>query len=99
MLTPAEVMLHAALVALGDVTRRRIFEKITRQPSTVGELARGFPVTRSAVSQHLRVLKLAGLVIDEPQGARRLYRHNPVGLSAIQAWLRTIASQTSSLET
>jgi len=90
MLTPAEAVLHAALAALGDATRRQIFEKITRQPSTVGALARGFPVTRSAVSQHLRVLKLARLVVDEPQGPRRLYRLDPVGISALEAWIRTM---------
>jgi len=90
MLTPAEAVLHAALAALGDATRRQIFERIIRQPSTVGALAHGFPVTRSAVSQHLRVLKLARLVVDESQGTRRLYRFDPVGISALEAWVRAM---------
>jgi len=98
MPTPAEAVPHPALDALGDVTRRTIFEKITKQPSTVGELAQGLPVTRSAVSQHLRVLKLARLVVDEPQGTRRLYRLDPVGISVLQAWLAIVAGRASSLE-
>lgn len=72
--------------ALGDSTRRLIFEKLAKQPSTVGDLARGLPVTRSAVSQHLRVLKLARLVIDEADGPRRVYRADPQGISVLRAW-------------
>lgn len=75
------------LAALGDPTRRIIFDRVATSPSTVGEIARGLPVSRPAVSQHLKVLKEAGLVIDEPDGARRLYRIDPKGLYAMRAWL------------
>jgi DNA-binding transcriptional ArsR family regulator len=73
--------------ALGDPTRRAIFARIAERPRPVGELARGLPVSRPAVSQHLRVLKEAGLVIDEPQGNRRIYRADPDGLAALRAEL------------
>jgi DNA-binding transcriptional ArsR family regulator len=76
-----------ALGALGDPTRRRIFERIAPRPSPVGELAAGLPVTRSAVSQHLRVLKEAGLVTDASEGTRRIYQLDPRGLGAIRQWL------------
>ena len=62
---------------LGDPTRRAIFELLARRPSTVGELAQQLPVTRSAVSQHLRVLKDGGLVVSRAEGTRRIYRLNP----------------------
>ena len=84
-----------SLAALGDTTRRLIFEKIAARPSTVGELARGLPVSRSAVSQHLRVLKLAHLVIDQPDGARRVYRLDPRGISALRAWLEAAAGRAA----
>ena len=77
----------AALAALGDPTRRAIFEQLAAGASPVGELARHLPVGRPAVSQHLKVLKDAGLVIDEQQGTRRLYRLDPKGLLRIRAWL------------
>lgn len=76
-----------ALSALGDPTRRAIFERVAAKPAAVGELAKGFPVSRPAVSQHLRVLKNAGLVLETPQGARRIYRLDPRGLGALRDWL------------
>ena len=76
-----------ALSALGDPTRRAIFEQIALEPQSVGELARGLPVSRPAVSQHLRVLKDAGLVAVRAQGARHIYAVDPKGLGAIRAWL------------
>lgn len=79
--------------ALGDPTRRAIFARIAERPRPVGELARGLPVSRPAVSQHLRVLKEAGLVIDEPQGNRRIYRADPDGLAALRAQLDRFWSQ------
>jgi len=63
----------AALTALADPTRRAIFERLARSPSAVGELARELPVSRPAVSQHLKVLKSAGLVTDQAVGTRRVY--------------------------
>jgi len=77
----------AAWSALGDRTRRTIFERLTIRPYAVGELAKGLPVSRPAVSQHLRVLKDAGLVLDEPVGNRRVYSINPDGLSELRAEL------------
>ena len=72
---------------MGDPTRRMIFERVSERPSAVGELARDLPVTRSAVSQHLRVLKEAGLVQDKAEGTRRIYRLDPRGIAAIRDWL------------
>jgi DNA-binding transcriptional ArsR family regulator len=72
---------------LGDPTRRAIFELLARRPSTVGELAQQLPITRSAVSQHLRVLKDGGLVVSRPEGTRRIYRLNPDGVTALRAYL------------
>jgi DNA-binding transcriptional ArsR family regulator len=77
----------SALQALGDPTRLAVFEQIARRPRAVGELARELPVTRPAVSQHLRVLKEAGLVTDRAEGARRIYHVNPSGVEAIRHWL------------
>ncbi|HWH06301.1 MAG TPA: metalloregulator ArsR/SmtB family transcription factor [Gaiellaceae bacterium] len=71
--------------ALGDPTRRRIFERLSGGPRSVGELAEGLPVSRPAVSQHLRVLKDAGLVSDRKAGTRRLYAVDPRGLAAVRA--------------
>jgi DNA-binding transcriptional ArsR family regulator len=71
--------------ALGDATRRAIFERVADHPSAVGELASGLPVSRPAVSQHLRVLKDAGLVIDDRAGNRRIYRINPDGVADLRA--------------
>jgi len=76
----------AGLNALGDPTRRAIFERLAEGPRAVGELANGLPVSRPAVSQHLRVLKEAGLVIDRPVGNRRLYQLNPSGVEALRSY-------------
>src|ERR687892_1128791 len=75
------------LTALGDPTRRTIFERLAERPRAVGELARELPVSRPAVSQHLKVLKEAGLVMDRPEGARRIYRLDPDGIGALRAYL------------
>ena len=71
--------------ALGDPTRRAIFERLRRRPTSVGELAEGLPVSRPAVSQHLRVLKDAGLVVETRQGTRRIYRIDADGIIALRA--------------
>ena len=71
--------------ALGDPTRRAIFERLADRPRAVGELAGELPVSRPAVSQHLKVLKDAGLVLDRPAGTRRIYRLDPDGLGALRA--------------
>src|SRR5882724_10699564 len=73
--------------ALADPTRREVFERLARGPQAVGDLARGLPVSRPAVSQHLRVLKEAGLVSETPEGARRIYRLDPRGIAAMRDWL------------
>jgi DNA-binding transcriptional ArsR family regulator len=73
--------------ALADPTRRAIFERLTERPSAVGDLASDLPVSRPAVSQHLKVLKEGGLVIDEPDGTRRIYRVDPEGVDALRAYL------------
>ena len=75
------------LEALGDPTRRSVFERLQAGPLSVAEIARGMPVSRPAVSQHLRVLKGAGLVTDRRDGTRRLYRIEPDGLSELRAYL------------
>jgi DNA-binding transcriptional ArsR family regulator len=75
-----------AMNALGDPTRRRIFEELARGPQPVGELAKTLPVSRPAVSQHLRVLKSAGLLVERPEGTRRVYRVDPEGLVALRAY-------------
>ena len=77
----------AGLGLLGDPTRRAIFELLARRPHTVGELAQQLPITRSAVSQHLRVLKDGGLVVSRAEGTRRIYRLNPDGVTALRAYL------------
>ena len=73
--------------ALGDPTRRAIFERLAREPRAVGELASELPVSRPAVSQHLKVLKEAGLVQDQPAGNRRIYRLDPDGVRTLRAQL------------
>ena len=75
------------LTVLADPTRREIFERLGRGPRAVGELAQGLPVSRPAVSQHLKALKSAGLVTDRAQGTRRVYQIDPAGLGAIRRWL------------
>jgi DNA-binding transcriptional ArsR family regulator len=79
--------------ALGDPTRRAIFERLVERPSAVGELAGEFPVSRPAVSQHLKVLKDAHLVVDRPAGNRRIYRVDPTGLGALRADLERFWGQ------
>ena len=74
------------LDALGDWTRRQIFEALRRGPRSVGDLASDLPVSRPAVSQHLRVLKDAGLVVDRKDGTRRIYSVDPQGLAGIRAY-------------
>jgi len=76
-----------SFAALGDPTRRAIFGRVAARPASVGDLARGLPVSRPAVSQHLRVLKEAGLVRETPAGARRIYRLDPRGIAAMRDWL------------
>jgi DNA-binding transcriptional ArsR family regulator len=78
---------QSALAALADPTRRRVFERLKSGPKPVGALARGLPVSRPAVSQHLKVLKEAGLVADQPEGTRRVYYIDPEGLGALRTWL------------
>jgi DNA-binding transcriptional ArsR family regulator len=81
---------ESGLGLLGDATRRAIFELLARRPSSVGELAEQLPISRPAVSQHLRVLKDGGLVVSEAQGTRRVYRLNPEGITALRAYLDRI---------
>ena len=73
--------------ALGDPTRREIFERLADRPRAVGELAGELPVSRPAVSQHLKVLKDAGLVVDRAAGNRRIYQLNPDGVDALRVQL------------
>jgi len=89
--------------ALGDRTRRTIFKRLSRRPCAVGELARDLPVSRPAVSQHLKVLKDAGLVIDRREGNRRIYEVDPAGLDSLrteldQFWSSTLASYKETVE-
>jgi DNA-binding transcriptional ArsR family regulator len=76
-----------ALAALGDPTRRAVFTLLRGGPASVGEIARQLPVSRPAVSQHLKVLKEAGLVIDEADGTRRVYSIDATGIAEIRSWL------------
>jgi DNA-binding transcriptional ArsR family regulator len=76
-----------ALQCLSDPTRRRVFERLRSGPQPVGVLARGLPVSRPAVSQHLKALKDAGLVSDRAEGARRVYYIDPEGLGELRRWL------------
>lgn len=89
--------------ALGDRTRRAIFERLAERPCAVVELAVGLPVSRPAVSQHLKVLKDAGLVVDQPAGNRNIYRINPDGLAELRAdldrfWSLTLAAYKAAVE-
>jgi DNA-binding transcriptional ArsR family regulator len=81
------------LTALGDPTRRAVFELLADGPRAVGEIASQLPVTRPAVSQHLKVLKEAGLVTDRPDGTRRLYELNPDGIGAVRAYFERFWTQ------
>jgi len=77
----------SALLALSDPTRRRIFERLRTGAKSVGVLAEGLPVSRPAVSQHLKTLKHAGLVNDRPEGTRRVYYIDPDGLAELRRWV------------
>ncbi|GAA4894965.1 metalloregulator ArsR/SmtB family transcription factor [Actinomycetospora straminea] len=77
----------AGLGLLGDPMRRAIFETLARHPSSVGELAEQLPISRPAVSQHLKALKDGGLVVAHAEGTRRIYRLNPQGVAALRSWL------------
>ena len=99
----AYVNVEAQLTALADPMRREIFERIAEHPRAVGELAAGLPVSRPAVSQHLRVLKEAGLVCDTAVGTRRIYRLEPRGLDGLRHyldrfWARALASYKAIVE-
>jgi len=83
-----------AFSALGDSTRRAILELVGEEPRAVGEIARELPVSRPAVSQHLKVLKGAGLVVDRPVGTRRIYAVDPDGVEALLAYLDRFWSKT-----
>jgi DNA-binding transcriptional ArsR family regulator len=90
-------------VALGDPTRREIFERLADRPRAVGELAAELPISRPAVSQHLRVLKDAGLVVDHPVGTRRIYQLDPAGVDALRAqldgfWSKALAAYKEVVE-
>ena len=92
-----------AWTALGDPTRKAIFELLVDRPRAVGELARELPVSRPAVSQHLRVLKDAGLVVDRSVGTRRIYRVDPDGLATLRAeldrfWGKALAGYKAAVE-
>jgi DNA-binding transcriptional ArsR family regulator len=76
-----------ALAALADPTRRSVFERLIDGPQPVGRIAKGMPVSRPAVSQHLKVLKEAGLVTDRAEGTRRVYHIDPHGLAAVRRYL------------
>lgn len=82
------------LAALADPTRREIFERLADRPWAVGDLAGELPVSRPAVSQHLRVLKDAGLVTDRPDGNRRIYRLDPDGVAELRAYLDRFWNQS-----
>jgi DNA-binding transcriptional ArsR family regulator len=89
--------------ALGDETRRTIFERLVEGPRAVSELARGLPVSRPAVSQHLKVLKSAGLVHDRQAGRHRIYEVDPTGLAALrgeleQFWSKTLVAYKATVE-
>ena len=93
----------AGLAALGDPTRREIFRRLARGPMAVGELAGGLPVTRPAVSQHLKVLKDAGLVVDRAAGTRRLYQLDPDGVAVVRdeldrVWTMALAAFKAAVE-
>jgi DNA-binding transcriptional ArsR family regulator len=91
------------LLALGDPTRLAILERLADRPRAVIDLARELPVSRPAVSQHLRVLKDAGLVIDQAVGNRRIYRVDPDGLAALRDqldrfWNKALAAYKATVE-
>lgn len=79
--------------ALGDPSRRQIFERLTQSPLPVGQLAREFPISRPAVSQHLKVLKQAGLVFDRQEGTRRVYQVDPKAVEALREYFDSFWGQ------
>jgi DNA-binding transcriptional ArsR family regulator len=92
-----------AFAALADPTRRAVFERLAKKPLPVGRIAKGLPVSRPAVSQHLKVLKDAGLILDERQGTRRIYRVDVRGIEAMRAyldqfWDRSLAAYKAAVE-
>jgi DNA-binding transcriptional ArsR family regulator len=92
------------LAALADPTRLAVFERLAKRPAAVQEIADHFPVSRPAISQHLRVLKDAGLVLDEAVGSRRIYRVNPGGIEEIRSyfdrfWSDALSSFKAFIET
>jgi DNA-binding transcriptional ArsR family regulator len=92
-----------ALRALGDPTRREIFERLTDGPLAVGQLAQELPISRPAVSQHLKVLKDAGLVFDQPSGTRRVYQVDPAAVASLREyfdsfWSHALASFQAAAE-
>jgi DNA-binding transcriptional ArsR family regulator len=89
----ANAVAPEAINALGDPTRRAIFERLAAGPLAVGEIARDMPVSRPAVSQHLRVLKEARLVTDRPAGNRRLYEVDPEGVAALRDYFDSFWNQ------
>jgi DNA-binding transcriptional ArsR family regulator len=98
-----DAYLQAGLDALGDATRMAIFQKLSGGPIAVNELARMLPVSRPAVSQHLRVLKEAGLVTDTKAGTRRLYQLDPEGVARLRAhfdqmWTKAMSNFKASVE-
>ncbi len=82
-----------ALQALGDPSRRQIFERLSQNPSPVGQLARELPISRPAVSQHLKVLKEAGVVFDRKSGTRRVYQVDPKAVEALREYFDSFWSQ------
>jgi DNA-binding transcriptional ArsR family regulator len=93
----------AGWAALGDPTRRAIFQRVAERPRAVGELAGELPVSRPAVSQHLKVLKDAGLVVDRASGTRRIYAVDPDGVASLRAqldrfWTQALATYKQVVE-
>jgi DNA-binding transcriptional ArsR family regulator len=93
----------SAWAVLGDRTRRTIFERLAERPQAVGELASELPVSRPAVSQHLKVLKDAGLVVDQRSGKHRIYQLDPAGVGALRAelerfWTKALATYKTAVE-
>ena len=93
----------AAWTALGDPTRRAIFERLVERPRAVGDLASEFPVSRPAVSQHFKVLKDAGLLVDRRAGKQRIYEVDRDGLASLRAdlerfWTKTLAAYKAVVE-
>ena len=94
---------EAALTALSDPTRRRVFQRILTAPRPVSAIAEGLPVSRPAVSQHLRVLKTAGLITERRHGTRRLYAANPQALGELRAaieamWQEALGGMAATIE-